>query len=57
MTNDTTDAEDASDSESGLLTGNCEHCEWHAVADSHAAVVQAYQDHLREEHPTVWLRT
>lgn len=43
--------------ERGTITGHCDHCDWQAVADSHPAMVEAYQDHLREEHPTVWLRS
>lgn len=39
------------------ITGRCEHCSWHVVADSHSAVGEAYQDHLRDEHPDAWLRT
>jgi hypothetical protein len=55
MTRDS--SEDHSESDTGILTGTCDHCEWQTVANSHAELVQAYQDHLRDEHPTVWLRT
>jgi hypothetical protein len=49
--------DDESDTEDGLLTADCEHCDWTASASSHAALVEAYQDHLRESHPKIWLRT
>jgi predicted small metal-binding protein len=48
---------DSSENLSESDTGTCDHCEWQTVADSHAELVQAYQDHLRDEHPTVWLQT
>ncbi|PSP61252.1 hypothetical protein BRC77_13520 [Halobacteriales archaeon QH_8_64_26] len=38
------------------IVGRCEFCAWYAVADSHTAMVQRYQDHLRETHPDAWLR-
>jgi hypothetical protein len=38
------------------IAGRCEFCAWSAVADSHAAVVERYQDHRRETHPKAWLR-
>lgn len=38
---------------SGSLLGRCEHCEWSVVVGSHSAVVEAYQNHLREEHNVV----
>ncbi len=38
------------------ITGRCEHCEWYAVVDSYPEMVEAYQDHLRETHPKLWLR-
>lgn len=50
------DTEDE-DTETGVLRGTCEHCEWAVTANSHAELVTAYQDHLREEHPDVWLHT
>jgi predicted small metal-binding protein len=53
MTDDTGDP----DSETGLLAAGCEYCDWQATASSHAALVEAYQDHLRESHPKIWLRT
>ncbi|GAA0507343.1 hypothetical protein SAMN04488066_101298 [Halorubrum aquaticum] len=34
----------------------CEHCGWHAVADSYPELIGAYQRHLREDHPKAWLR-
>ncbi|WP_162993986.1 hypothetical protein [Halalkalicoccus subterraneus] len=40
----------------GSLVGRCEHCDWSVTAGSHSAVVEAYQDHLRERHPRAWLR-
>ncbi|MEM4781512.1 MAG: hypothetical protein QXG03_08145 [Halalkalicoccus sp.] len=43
------DADDA-------LLGRCERCSWSVTAGSHSAVVEAYQDHLREHHPEAWLR-
>ncbi|MCH7659402.1 MAG: hypothetical protein IH933_02075 [Euryarchaeota archaeon] len=39
------------------ITGQCERCEWDVVAESYPAMVKAYQDHLRESHPKLWLRT
>jgi predicted small metal-binding protein len=39
-----------------MLTGNCERCEWYIVRDSYPELVKAYQQHLRGEHPTLWLR-
>ncbi|WP_222919586.1 hypothetical protein [Natrinema sp. SYSU A 869] len=36
---------------------DCDHCEWHAVAGSYPDLIEQYQDHLRDEHPTVWLRS
>lgn len=51
------EADTADHDETGAITGHCDHCDWQAVADSHPAMVEAYQDHLREEHPTVWLRS
>lgn len=44
-------------SRGNTITGRCEHCEWYVVVDSYPAVVEAYQDHLRERHPKLWLRT
>ncbi|MCL7418120.1 MAG: hypothetical protein M8354_09815 [Halalkalicoccus sp.] len=38
------------------LLGRCERCEWSVTAGSHPAVVEAYQNHLRERHPEAWLR-
>ena len=35
----------------------CDHCEWHAVAGSYPKLIKRYQDHLRDEHPTAWLRS
>jgi hypothetical protein len=34
----------------------CDHCGWHAVADSYPDLIAAYQRHLREDHPKAWLR-
>ncbi|MFD1562240.1 hypothetical protein ACFR99_01475 [Haloarchaeobius amylolyticus] len=34
----------------------CEYCSWHAVDGSYPALIKRYQDHLRDEHPTAWLR-
>jgi hypothetical protein len=39
------------------IAGRCERCEWETTTSSHAAMVKAYQDHLREAHPKIWLRT
>jgi len=39
------------------VTGQCDHCEWTAITDSYAKMVKYYQDHLRADHPAVWLRT
>jgi hypothetical protein len=40
----------------GLLTGRCDHCEWQALTTSYSEMVKTYQDHLRADHPGVWLR-
>jgi hypothetical protein len=40
----------------GSVTGRCELCGWYAVLDSYPAMVEAYQDHLHDEHPKAWLR-
>ena len=47
----------------GYVTSNedavergCDHCGWHAVADSYPELIKRYQSHLREEHPKAWLR-
>lgn len=39
------------------LTGRCDHCEWHTVQGSYSEMVKVYQDHLREQHHKVWVRT
>jgi hypothetical protein len=39
------------------LTGECDHCQWQTAQSSYPAVVKAYQDHLREHHHDVWVRT
>lgn len=39
-----------------LLTGHCDHCDWHAIEGSYAALVETYHDHLRETHPAAWVR-
>lgn len=57
MMRDTTNAEDTTDSDAETLTRNCDHCGWHTAAESYAEMVRAYQDHLRESHPKVWLQT
>lgn len=36
---------------------DCEHCDWHAVAETYPALIERYQNHLRAEHPRAWLRT
>lgn len=46
----------ADDTRERALVGRCEHCGWSTTADSHSAIVGAYQDHLREHHPDAWLR-
>jgi hypothetical protein len=38
------------------VTGRCDHCDWRAITTSYSQMVKFYQDHLREEHPKVWLR-
>lgn len=43
-------------SNDGPVTGRCEHCDWNVVVDSYSAVAEAYQNHLRSEHPRAWLR-
>ncbi len=55
MGHDTTDSDEA-ETDTGLLTGSCEHCEWTTAADSHPELVAAYHDHLRAEHPGAWLQ-
>ncbi|AEH35493.1 hypothetical protein Halxa_0854 [Halopiger xanaduensis SH-6] len=35
----------------------CDHCEWYGVASSYPKLIKRYQDHLRDEHPRVWLRS
>ncbi|WP_164974827.1 hypothetical protein [Halegenticoccus tardaugens] len=40
----------------GSISGRCDRCGWRDTAHSHAAMVKAYQDHLRIEHPKAWLR-
>lgn len=44
------------DSNERALVGRCERCDWSVSASSHSAVVEAYQNHLRERHPRAWLR-
>ena len=44
------------DHQSEPLTGQCDHCSWHTVQDSYPAIVNAYQDHLRENHHDAWVR-
>ncbi|ELY53918.1 hypothetical protein C491_20617 [Natronococcus amylolyticus DSM 10524] len=39
-----------------VVERSCDHCEWHAVDDTYPALIERYQDHLREEHPRIWLR-
>ena len=39
------------------LSGECERCSWHTVQDSYPALVKAYQDHLRENHHNIWVRS
>ena len=41
---------------SGIVTGECDHCRWTAAATSYPELVGMYQDHLREHHPSAWLR-
>jgi hypothetical protein len=43
--------DNGSNTEDGLLTAGCEHCDWATNASSHATLVEAYQDHLRDSHP------
>ena len=40
-----------------LVTGECDHCQWKAVATSYPEMVEMRHDHLREHHPTAWLRS
>ncbi|WP_199174952.1 hypothetical protein [Halegenticoccus soli] len=47
----TNDADDG-----GPISGRCDHCDWRTTTDSYAAMVRAYHDHLRAEHPEAWLR-
>ena len=39
------------------VTGRCDHCDWTAITTSYAQMVKFYQDHLRGQHPKVWLRS
>ncbi|MGQ3413238.1 hypothetical protein ACT4ML_13355 [Natrinema sp. LN54] len=41
----------------GAVERGCDRCDWYAVESSYAALVERYQDHLREAHPRLWLRT
>ncbi|WP_199694058.1 hypothetical protein [Halococcus sp. IIIV-5B] len=38
------------------ITSTCPHCEWWVTTGSYPKAVKAYQDHLRAEHPAVWVR-
>ena len=38
------------------LRGECEFCEWTTVTSGYPELVNRYQTHLRERHPTAWLR-
>lgn len=39
-----------------ILTGECDHCRWEALATSYPELVEMYHDHLREYHPAAWVR-
>lgn len=39
------------------VTGQCDHCEWEALATSYTEMVRMYQDHLRVNHPKAWMRS
>lgn len=43
-------------SSTDVVERSCDHCAWHAVDDTYPALIERYQNHLRAEHPTVWLR-
>lgn len=43
--------------QSDPLTGECTHCSWETAQASYPAVVKAYQNHLRENHHDVWVRS
>ncbi|MFC7068495.1 hypothetical protein [Halobaculum lipolyticum] len=38
------------------ISGSCEQCDWFYLGTGYPEVTKAYQDHLRDEHPEVWLR-
>jgi predicted small metal-binding protein len=38
------------------LTGRCGWCGWSTITEAYPDLVKRYQDHLRDEHPTRWLR-
>ncbi|PSQ32287.1 hypothetical protein BRD06_00220 [Halobacteriales archaeon QS_9_67_15] len=50
------DARNSRRSTAEPLTGQCEHCSWHTAQSSYSAVVEAYHDHLRENHHDAWVR-
>jgi predicted small metal-binding protein len=39
------------------VTGACDHCQWEAITGSYPEMVEMYHDHLREDHPSTWMRT
>ena len=39
-----------------MITGKCKYCEWYVITGSYSELVKEYQDHLRANHPQVWLR-
>ncbi|QLK25654.1 hypothetical protein HYG81_16455 [Natrinema zhouii] len=44
-------------SASDTVERECDRCEWHGAAGSYPELIKRYQDHLRDEHPTAWLRS
>lgn len=39
-----------------VVERSCDHCDWHAVDSTYPELIKRYQDHLREDHPRIWLR-
>jgi hypothetical protein len=39
-----------------VIPGRCDHCEWEALTTSYPKMVKMYQNHLRAQHPTAWMK-
>nr|WP_240318895.1 DUF6349 family protein [Halorussus rarus] len=39
-----------------MARARCRRCDWQMISSSHPEVVEAYHDHVREEHPQEWHR-